>query len=203
MKIDGTMLRRRRMELGLTSREVAKSASVSSETIKRLEERGDAGVLQVNTLEAIMNSLAFQLVDVIEAPPVIDQNEALLRNLGSYLFEQSRGITPAELAQACGATLHEVESTVPCLESKLRELGMCLHRSSVGISIVAIAQRELERDSPASHARYMTKLNNGDLSLLLRILRSSVNLNALAQSPNTTMSLQKLVGAGLIDLPTN
>ena len=61
MKIDGRLLRRRRMELGLTSREVANTSRVSSATIKRLEETGDAGVLAVSTLVAVLDALSLTL----------------------------------------------------------------------------------------------------------------------------------------------
>ena len=80
---------------------------------------------------------------------------------------------------------------------------MCIKRSSTGLSIVPIVQPEIAATTASARARYLAKLNAGDLSLLYRIYSTETALNGVAQSANLTMSLQKLEGAGLVEMPTN
>ena len=98
MKIDGNFLWRRRMELGLTSRSAAKEAKVSSATIKHLEETGDAGVLIVSMLSAILDALCLSLTDVVEHSPVPDADEEHIRTVGAFLASQSKGVPLAGIA---------------------------------------------------------------------------------------------------------
>ena len=203
MKIDGRLLRRRRMELGLTSREVANTSRVSSATIKRLEETGDAGVLAVSTLVAVLDALSLTLFEVIDTPETPTCEPTLIEAVGGYLAGQKRGVPLVELAQVTSALLPDVEDVVTVLEEKLREVGMCLKRSSTGLSIVPIVQPEIVATTASARARYLANLNTGDLSLLYRIYSTETPLNGVAQSANLTMSLQKLEGAGLVEIPTN
>ena len=203
MKIDGRLLRRRRMELGLTSREVANTSRVSSATIKRLEETGDAGVLAVSTLVAVLDALSLTLFEAIDTPETPTCEPTLIEAVGGYLAGQKRGVPLVELAQVTSALLPDVEDVVTVLEEKLREVGMCLKRSSTGLSIVPIVQPEIVATTASARARYLANLNTGDLSLLYRIYSTETPLNGVAQSANLTMSLQKLEGAGLVEMPTN
>jgi hypothetical protein len=58
-------------------------------------------------------------------------------------------------------------------------------------------------ETPAARSKYLSNLNNGDLALLYQIFTRETALQGITQSANTTMSLQKLEGAGLIEMPTN
>ena len=203
MKIDGRLLRRRRMELGLTSREVANNSRTSSATIRRLEETGDAGVLAVSTLVAVLDALSLTLLEAIDTPETPKCEPTLIAAVGGYLAGQKRGVPLLELAQVTSALLPDVEDAVTILEEKLREVGMCIKRSSTGLSIVPIVQPEIAATTASARARYLAKLNAGDLSLLYRIYSTETALNGVAQSANLTMSLQKLEGAGLVEMPTN
>ena len=203
MKIDGNQLRRRRLELGLTQREVAKTALVSSQAILHLETTGDAGVLQVNTLEAILGALSLSLREAIAMTDEIPNDRDLAATLGSYLLNQKKGIQLSELAQVANAELSEISHALPSLEENLRVVGMCLNQSAVGVKIVPVNRPEIQVDSAAARSRYLANLHNGDLKLLFRIFSSSTLLGGVTQSVNMTMSLQKLVGAGLIEFSPN
>lgn len=203
MKIDGNQLRRRRLELGLTKREVAKTALVSSQTILHLETTGDAGVLQVNTLEAIIGALSLSLTEAIATVDESHADSCLVQILGSYLLNQKKGIQLAELAQVAKAELFEIEQGLLSLEEDLRAVGMRLNRSAAGVKIVPVNRPEIQSDSAASRSRYLANMNNGDLKLLYRIFSTNTLLNGITQSVNTTMSLQKLEGAGLIEFMPN
>ena len=203
MKIDGKRLRHRRMELGLTSRAVAKDAKVSSATIKRLEETGDAGVLAVSTLSALLDALCLTLSDVIEQPRPPETDEEMVRSIGSFMASQTKGVPAAEIAQSLGLLLVDVVRAIVELEEKLREVGICIRRSSNGLRLVPAVRPEVGSDTPAARSKYLSNLNSGDLTLLYRIFTSETALYGISQSANTTVSLQKLEGAGLIEMPTN
>ena len=203
MKIEGDQLRKRRMQLGLTSRQVAKIAKVASQTISRLEATGDAGVLQVNTLEAILGAVSLSLSEVISIADKIPRDCDLIATLGSYLINQKKGIQLSELAQVGDVELNEISQALPSLEENLRTVGMCLNQSAVGVKIVPVNRLEIQVDTAAARSRYLANLNNGDLKLLFRIFSSNTLLGGITQSANMTMSLQKLEGAGLIEFPSN
>ncbi len=203
MKINGRRLRHRRMELGLTSPAVAKDAKVSSATIKRLEETGDAGVLSVSTFSALLDALCLTLSDVLEPPRTLEDDEAIVRSIGTFLASQKRGVPIADIAQSLGLLLVDVDRAVTVLEEKLRTVGMCVRRSSNGLRLVPAARPEVGSETPAARSKYLSNLNNGDLALLYQIFTRETALQGITQSANTTMSLQKLEGAGLIEMPTN
>ena len=203
MKINGTRLRQRRMELGLTSRSLAQEARVSSALIARLEDTGDASALVVSTLSAILDALSLSLIDVLEQPSVPDADEAAVRAIGSFLASQTKGAPLAVIANTLDLLLADAERATAVLEDGLRSVGMRLRRSSNGIRLVPAARAEVGTDTPSARAKYLSNLNNGDLALLYRIFTTETALHGIAQSANVTMSLQKLEGAGLIDMPTN
>jgi hypothetical protein len=197
MKLNQRLLRARRMELGLTSREVAREAKVSQGLIKRLEETGDAAVLQVETLTAILNALSLDLFDALDRPSSPTEPDELAAEIGGLLQERKRGITAYEIASALGVTLDRIEPALQVLDSILHPAGLRLHRNSSGVSIVPTARPDLGSGSGKERLRYLSNLNSGDLALLYRALTERVPANTVAASANGTVSLQKLEGAGL------
>jgi hypothetical protein len=197
MKLNRQLLRARRMELGLTSREVAREANVSQGLIKRLEETGDAAVLQVETLTAILHALSLDLVDALERPTVPAAEEDLVVAVGGLLQERRRGVTAFEIASALGVHLDQVEPALEVLDANLRPAGLRIHRSSSGVSIVPIARPDLGSGSGKERLRYVSNLNSGDLALLYRALTERVPANTVAATANGNVILQKLQGAGL------
>ena len=197
MKLNHQLLRARRMALGLTSREVAREANVSQGLIKRLEETGDAAVLQVETLTAILRALSLDLIDALDHPPAASAADNLVIALGGLLQDRKRGVTPFEIASALSVTLDQVEPALQVLDTNLRPSGLRVHRGSNGVSIVSIARPNLGSRSGKERLRYLSNLNGGDLALLYRALTERVPANILAATANGTVSLQKLEGAGL------
>lgn len=197
MKLNQRLLRARRMELGLTSRQVAREAKVSQGLIKRLEETGDAAVLQVETLTAILNALSLELVDVLDRPSSPNVPDDLAAAIGGLLQERKRGVTPFEIASTIGVTLDRIEPALQALDVNLRPAGLRVHRSSNGASIVPIARPDLGSGSGKERPRYLSNLNSGDLALLYRALTERVPANVVAATANGTVSLHKLEGAGL------
>jgi len=203
MKLNRQLLRARRMELGLTSREVAREAKVSQGLIKRLEETGDAAVLQVETLTAILGALSLDLVDALERPTAAAAEEDLVVAVGGLLQERKRGVTAFEIAAALGVHLNRVEPALEVLDANLRPAGLRIHRSSNGVGIVPIARTDLGSGSGKERLRYLSNLNSGDLAMLYRALTERVPANTVAATANGTVNLQKLEGAGLATVEDN
>lgn len=200
MKLNNRLLRARRMELGLTSREVARDANVSQGLIKRLEETGDAAVLQVETLSSILKALSLDLIDALDSPPAPSASDDLVATVGGLLQERKRGVTTFEIATTLGVTLDKIEPALEALDGHLRPAGLRVNRSSNGASIVPAVRSDLGSGSGKERLRYLATLNSGDLALLYRVLTERVPANTVAATANGTVSLQKLEGAGLVQL---
>jgi hypothetical protein len=185
MKTDGNRLRHRRMELGLTSRAVANAAKASSGRIKRLEETGDASVLAVLTLTALLEALCLTLSDVVDNPRPPEADGEIVRSVGSFLASQATGVPLADIAEDLGLPLSEVDRAIVVLDVKLRQVGMCIRRSSNGLRLVPAARPEVGTDTPAARSKYLANLNNGDLTLLYKIITSETALHGISQSANT------------------
>jgi transcriptional regulator with XRE-family HTH domain len=198
MILNRQLLRARRMELGLTSREVAREAYVSQPLIKRLEETGDASVLQVETLNAILRALSLDLTDALEQAPTATTATNLVAAIGGLLQERKRGVPTYEIASTLGATLDRIEAALQVLDTNLRPAGLRVHRNSSGVSIVPTARPDLGSGSGNERLRYLSNLNSGDLALLYRALTERVPANTVAATVNGNFNLQKLEGAGLV-----
>lgn len=203
MKLNQKLLRTRRMQLGLTSRQVAREANVSQGLIKRLEETGDAAVLQVETLAAILGALSLDLVDVLDHGSAVTAPDDLVTAIGGLLHERKRGVTTFEIAAMLSVQLGDVEPALHVLDAHLRPAGLRIHRSSNGVSIVAAARHDLGSGSHKDRLRYLSNLNNGDLALLYRVMTDRVPTNVVARTANGTIQLQKLEGAGLVRVEGN
>lgn len=197
MILNRQLLRARRMELGLTSREVAREAYVSQPLIKRLEETGDASVLQVETLTAILRTLSLDLTDALEQAPTPTTANNLVSAVGGLLQERKRGVPTYEIASTLGATPDRIEAALQVLDTNLRPAGLRVHRNSSGVSIVPTARPGLGSGSGNERLRYLSNLNSGDLALLYRALTERVPANVVAATANGNVNLQKLEGAGL------
>jgi transcriptional regulator with XRE-family HTH domain len=197
MKLNQQLLRARRMELGLTSREVARESNVSQRLIKRLEETGDVAVLHVATLATILNTLSLDLFDALDHPQTPTSSDNLVAAIGGLLHERKRIMTPYEIAAALGVTLDQIEPAVQALDAQLRPAGLRLHCTSKGFSIVSIVRPNLGSQSSKERLHYLSNLNSGDLALLYRALTERVPAKTVAATVHSTISLRKLEGAGL------
>jgi transcriptional regulator with XRE-family HTH domain len=203
MKLNQRLLRARRMALGLTSREVAREAKVSQGLIKRLEETGDAAVLQVETLTAILNALSLDLIDALDRPDRPAERDDIAARIGGLLQERKRGVPPFEIATALQVTLDQIEPALQVLDANLRPAGLRIHRNTSGVIIVPAARPDLGSGSGKDRLRHLSNLNSGDLALLYRALTQRVPANTVAATANGTVNLQKLEGAGLATVEDN
>ncbi len=200
MKLNRQLLRARRMELGLTSREVARAANVSQPLIKRLEDTGDAAVLQVSTLTMILSALCLDLIEVQEKSPVTCDDNDLVAAIGGLLQERRSGTTLVEIASSLGVTIDMIDPALSSLDDALRPAGLRLRRNTSGVSIVPGVRASLGSGTLQERLRYLSNLNSGDLALLYRAMTTRLPANTVAATANGNVNLQKLEGAGLVEI---
>lgn len=198
MKLNADLLRARRMELGLTTRAVARQAMVSQQLVKRLERTGDADVLQVETLGTVLDALSLDLSEALAERAVHPAADDTVTAVGALLHERGRGVPMSELAVTIGATLEDVTAAVSVLDERLRPAGLRINRASTGLSIVPVVRPDAGSGSHRERARYLGNLNQGDIVLLHRILTQRVPANTIAATNNGTVNLSRLEGAGLV-----
>lgn len=203
MKLNERLLRARRMELGLTTREVARRAKVSQAVIARLERTGDVAVLQVGTLSTILAALALDLVDALAKPEVPTTSEEAVAEVGALLHERGRSVQAHDVAMTLGLTLEQAKDALAALDERLRGAGLRTHKSSSGFAIVPIVRPESGSGSDRERARYLANLNRGDMDLLHRVLTGRVPANSVAASNNGTVCLRRLEGAGMLMVEAN
>jgi transcriptional regulator with XRE-family HTH domain len=200
MKLNRQLLRARRMELGLTSREVARAANVSQPLIKRLEDTGDAAVLQVSTLTMILSALCLDLIEVQEKSPETCEENDLVAAIGGLLQERRSGTTLIEIASSLGVTIDLIDPALNSLDDALRHAGLRIRRNTSGVSIVPIVRASLGSESLQERLRYLSNLNSGDLVLLYRAMTTRLPANTVSATTNGNVNLQKLEGAGLVEI---
>ena len=198
MKLKHGLLRARRLELGLTSREVAREATVSNQLVKRLEDTGDASVLQVGTLAAILNSLSLDLVEALERPTTTGSAlDETVKGIAGLLLESSARVPLVELALTLSIDLEAVEPALDVLEERLRSTGLRISSSRAGVSIVPAVRPEAGSGSARERTRHLTKINHGDLVLLHRVVTGRRVLANSVTGTTNGIALRRLEGAGL------
>jgi len=199
MKINERLLRSRRLQLGLTSREVAKRANVTMTLVKRLETTGEIGTLQVQTVTALLDALGLELSEVVLPPQIEGANDQLVAAIGCLIQERGRGVMSADIASSVGCTLDKVEPALQVLDAHLRPSGLRIHRSSSGISIVPLVRLDAGSGSLQEVLRYLSNINNGDIVLVHRLLTEEISERSIAMTTNGNVSLHKITGSGLVE----
>lgn len=198
MKLNANLLRTRRMELGLTTRAVARTARVSQSVVKRLEQSGNADVLQVETLGAVLEALSLDLAEVLEKRPPTQAPDGLVSEVGALLHDRGRGVPLPEVAVVVGHSLDDVKDALDALDERLRPAGLRVNHASTGISIVPAVRPDAGSGSSRERAHYLSKLKQSDMALIHRILTGRVPANTVAATNNGNVSLSRLEGAGLV-----
>lgn len=196
MKLNGTLLRERRLQLGLTSRELADYAHCSVTVIRRVEETGDVGTLTVSTVAAMLESLSLTWSEtVLDAQQSSHNDSGIVARLGALLHNHKKGLPTHVAATYLGTTLTDVTKAASDLSVVLEPAGLRVHCGSTGLRIVADASSVADS---VEEARTFTVLNHADLSLLRRIATRKVKNNAIANSNDGNVSLHKLRNCGLV-----
>ena len=196
MKLNGTLVRERRLQLGLTSRELADYCHCSITVIRRVEESGEVGTLTVATVAAMLEALSLTWPQAVLDTVNQDSNDSeIVARLGALLHTHKRGLPAHVAATYLASTLTDVTKAVAALSAALEPAGLRVHRGSTGLRLVADAAPVA---ASVEEARSFTVLNHADLSLLRRIATCTVKSNAVANSNDGNVSLHKLRNCGLV-----
>ncbi len=204
MRLRPELVRARRMELGLTTRAVAKAAAVSPGVIKRIETTGDVTLLQTGIVDAVLAGLALDYTEAVQPPhnstphPPPDAAAAIV----AILLEQRRLVTLDDLAALSGTPLDDIAGLLDTADAHLRHVGLRIHRLGRSASLTAAPRPDLGSRGIHEQLRYLANLNRSDIALLYRIVNGHVALNTLSNNANATVAVCKLHGAGLIDIGT-
>lgn len=196
MKLNGTLVRERRLQLGLTSRELADCSHCSITVIRRVEETGDVATLTVSTVAAMLDALSLTWSEaVLEAGSSGHSDSGIVERLGALLHNHKKGLPPHVAATYLATTLTDVTKAASALSVTLEPAGLRVHSGSTGLRLVAGASPV---GDSVEEARTFTVLNHADLSLLRRIATRKVKSNAIANSNDGNVSLHKLRNCRLV-----
>lgn len=200
INIDGRRLRKRRLQLGLTQREVAKNIGATSALLRRLEEVGDVAHVTVSTMQRLLDELSLDWQDVgIGKPRTGRPSESYTAAVGALLHDHGKAMPIPDIAACLGVDLETATKAVAALDQLLRPCGMRTHRASTGVGIVADDAAAAERTgSPLEQARRATVLTLADIKLLFRIMNDEAYVPSLMSSPKRRINLQKLLNAALV-----
>lgn len=182
MTLDTDMIRRRRVEVGLSHRAVAAALGVSAAVIKGIEKGTNHGDLAVSQLARLADVLAVDVADLITRPEPADPyatapspaDDAAV--VGSLLAATGVLTPTTALAEATGWPLARIHDALTDLADRLPATGHRLrrHQSLVGIGravtpgdanrIKAALRTHLARDGvSASEVRILRRIHAGTL----------------------------------------
>lgn len=200
MLLDVALIRRRRRELGLSLREVARHVSVSAAVIERLEDGTNHNDLPLALVAALADTLAIPRQDIWAQPHPADTDTADDAATVGALLAETGVLTPREaLADALAWPLDRLDTALKELDQRLRPLGWMLHHLNGDVDIRrhpgAASPEQIQTLLRHHQARRSLKLS--EARLLYRIL-DGLNEQHIS-SNNDRVALGRLQNAGLLN----
>lgn len=200
--LDIALIVRRRHELALSHRAVARHLGVSAGTVKTLEEGSNHADLPLRLLVRLAEILAVEPAQLLRTAETADSSKdgrgCRVATLGALLGSVQKPVAVEALAEACETTLAETEVLLGRLAVRLRRCGLELHRPSGCVQIVAgsggrpgEALRQLLR---GQHVR--AGMGSSDAELLHRVYAGTLDPTALNRPEQVTFA--RLLNAGLV-----
>lgn len=136
-----------------------------------------------------------------EPPPSSEDDEALVRNLGTLLMTLNARIASVdELAGELGVTIDRLLALGKQLAGRLEVAGLRLHHTASGMRILPAADSPYRRTFRHSKAQLLKVLNRGDVHLLYEVATGRVESKRISHRRAGIMRMHKLEGAGLMEL---
>lgn len=196
------MLRARRLELGISKRELSDNCGVTSTVISRLEETGEVASFTVETLMKILQCLSLDLNDLTNQPESPNHETKIfdVRELGQLLHNFGKAMSRSNIAQCLGLSLEAVDTAAKELDELLKLTGLQIQYANRGLRIIArAASPHLSKATDtALRARNLEVLNAGDISLLYQIMKGGLDSKNVSGRNNGNVSLYKLENANLV-----
>lgn len=168
-------IKRRRAEVGLSTRQLAAACGLSSGGLRILENGVSHGEVTVGLLDRLAVALACQLGDLLVAEHAGDQQPSSptddVATLGQILHNTGVLTPTAALAELCGWDHRRLNTALDALSDQLPTVGLTLHRLGSQVSIRAAADVDGDRVAAAVRCHINRDgLNLGEARLLRRVL---------------------------------
>lgn len=219
--LDADLIRRRRIELRMTERQLGRLVGKSGQLVRRIEAGLSHEGITVRTAHRIADALGLSLGTLFVSgpsgtpmtPPAEDSDrddrtespvdeERDVARLGALLAEVGERASKELIAETLTLSARRLEIVLTDLDSRLRPLGLALEITGAGVAIVAERGRLASLD--VQHARQTGRaqqpLGAQEAKMLMRVLRGDICATATLDRP-AGMIMAKLFKAGAIDLP--
>ncbi|MGY6502200.1 MAG: helix-turn-helix domain-containing protein [Acidimicrobiales bacterium] len=196
-------IKRRRVELGLSVRQLSAAVGTSNNGLRSLEPDANQAEINIGLLDKLANALCCTIDDLIARPAPVDRAEAPedpddddSAALGRILHT-TRVLTPIPaLAEITGWDHQRLEVAIDTLEQQLPHVGLVLHR--LGDKVTIRASADVDGDQVAAALR--SHINRDGLILSeIRLLRRILDGDCPTQPNNAEqVALGVLANARLI-----
>lgn len=201
MLLDTDVIRRRRMELGLSQRAVARRLAVTSLTIARIESGDNHHALTLLQLHRLADVLATPLPGLFAQPSTatIDDDGVQVRELGALLHSADEPVARATLADLLDTTPTRIGQLLDQLTATLEPAGLQVHDGPGGVTLVPeTTVRDPERLRGLLQAQHATHgLTSTDATILARAHAGTLDPARLGNAD--LVAVARLTNAGLLD----
>jgi len=196
--LNAELIRRRRLELGLSLREVAKYLGGTAQVVLGIENGSNHERITVAVLANLAELLGVDPADLLAVtePPKSDRSE-LAGRVGSLLQAVAGPVSVDTLADVLSTPIADIWSAVDVLDDLLRPAGLRVQRVGPDVAVcagAAIDARPLRETMRRDAAR--RGLQTNEVDLLSRIVDGKVDEKSLGNSDR--VALGRLRNAGIV-----
>lgn len=171
------LIRRRRLQLRLSQRQLAHHIGVTAPTLARIEDGSNHAELTLETVHQLAGALALDIKELHARPAAEETHdrEYDVARVGTAL-QQEHGLTPLEaLAAAFGWTLERTRAAVDQLANVAPTCGLRVHELKREVSLVPAADPTIQQQMEAlARSRYARKeLNLTEARVITHIIRGA------------------------------
>ena len=200
--LDGAFVRRRRAELGLSTRAVGAALGTSGSVVVRIESGDNHPDLTLGVITQLADLLGVNVADLFASSHTQDRADTStddVRALGSLLFAAESNTPAAALRDALGWTQVRTKATLTELATRLQDVGLLLSSVAYRHRIVRDATAANDEELASLVRAHVTRdgLNLTEASMLARIARGDAPRDP---SNPETVAIRTLVNAGLVTL---
>jgi transcriptional regulator with XRE-family HTH domain len=196
--LDTTLIRTRRMELGLSQRAVARRLGVSPVVVKAIENGTNHRDMPLGLVAELAELLAVELATLLARPEPRESGPPPA-TLGALLATAGGPVTFDTLTGALGCTPAETRGHLATLDAQLTPSGLRVQQGDAGVRLIAADEprdaEQLQHTLRGQHARQgLTAL---EAELLHRAFRGELAGAKLTNADQVACA--RLFNAGLVD----
>jgi transcriptional regulator with XRE-family HTH domain len=199
--LDADLIRRRRMALGLSERDLAKRLGVTGFTVNALERAANHDDLPAGMIGALAEALALTPNELFNTPTGTQRPEVTVdaAAVGGLLAGDGRLVPTAALAEVLGWTGERVTAALDGLAVRLPEVGQRLHRLGNDVSIVAAVAPADRLEGLSRRVMAARGLTTHQAQLLYRAWCGQLTPTMPSNPDRVTLGV--LTNAGLLTVP--